>query len=110
MFFEEERKEDDASNEMEQVEEERYSTPYVVKTRLRAMVMNNKEEIIEIERKVKKLIKASIRISLFLNLFVLRCLENNKHIPKWDNIALFNTFALISLGSIRIERKRDEIC
>jgi hypothetical protein len=66
------RKEDDASNEMEEVEEERYSTPYFVKTGLRVLLMNNKELIVDIERKTKELARASIRISRFLNLFVLK--------------------------------------
>jgi hypothetical protein len=80
------RKEDDASNEMGEVEEERYSTPNVVKTGLREIVMNNEEVIFVIERKAKELTTASIRISGFLNLFVLRCLENNKDILKLNNI------------------------
>jgi hypothetical protein len=61
--LEKNRKEEDASNEIEKVEEERYSTPYVVKTGLRAIVMNNKEVIAVIERKSKELTRASIRIS-----------------------------------------------
>ncbi len=76
------RKEDDACNEMEEVEEERYSAPYIVKTGLRSILMNNEEVIAVIERKSKDLTRASIRISRFLNLFVLRCLENNKDIFK----------------------------
>jgi hypothetical protein len=38
---------------MEQMEKERYSTAYVVKTGLRAIVTNNKEVIAKIERKAK---------------------------------------------------------
>jgi hypothetical protein len=70
---------------MEQMEEEKYSTPYVVKIGLRAIVMNNEEVVAEIERKVEEWTRASIRISYFLNLFVLRYLENNKDIPKLIN-------------------------
>jgi hypothetical protein len=47
--------------------------------------MNNEEAITEIERKAKVLTKSSIRISCFLNLFVLRCLENNEDISKLNN-------------------------
>jgi hypothetical protein len=79
------RKEDDASKEMEEVDGERYSTPYFVKIGLSTILMNNEEVIAEIERKSKKLTRASIRISLFLILFVLSCLENNKHIPKLNS-------------------------
>ncbi len=79
------RKKDDSSVEMEEVEEERYSTLYVVKNGLRAILMNNIEVIDDIERKAKKPAGASIRISRFLNLFVLRCLENNKDIIELNN-------------------------
>jgi hypothetical protein len=48
------RKEDDVSNEIEEVEEERYSTSHVVKTELRAIIMNNEEVIAMIERKQRR--------------------------------------------------------
>jgi hypothetical protein len=70
---------------MGDVEEERYSTPYVVKNALGATVVNNKKLIVQIERKAKGLTSAFIRISRFLNLFVLRCLENTKYIPRLNN-------------------------
>jgi hypothetical protein len=56
-----------------------------VKNGLNIIVINNEGMIAEIERKAKELTRASIRISRFLNLFVLRCLENNKDISKLNN-------------------------
>jgi hypothetical protein len=79
------KKKDNTSNETEEVKEERYSTSHVKKTGLRAIITNNEEVIVKIERKAKELTRDSIRISHFLNLFVLRCLENNEYIPKLNN-------------------------
>jgi hypothetical protein len=44
--------------------------------------MNNQEVIAQLERKTKEMTRASIRISRFLNMFVLRCLKNNIEISK----------------------------
>jgi hypothetical protein len=103
------KKEDGASNEMEEVEEERYTTPYVMKSMLKAIVINNKELIAEIERKSKELTRTSIRISHFLNRFVLKCFENNKDIPKLNNSFIQYVCSAVYGKYKNLNRKRKEM-
>jgi hypothetical protein len=67
--------------------------------------MNNKKVIAEIERKAKELTRASIRISRFLNLFVLRSLENNKDIPNSSN-SFIQCVCTALLGKYKSPKKK----
>jgi hypothetical protein len=67
------------------LEENKFSNPYVAKVGLKSLLSNHPELAPKIQDKAKEITRVALRLSRFVGLFVLRCLEENVDIPKLDN-------------------------
>jgi hypothetical protein len=65
-------------------EEDQYSDPYVAKVGLKSLLSNHPELVPKIQDKAKEITRVALHLSRFINLFVLKCLEENVVIPKLD--------------------------
>ena len=61
-----------------------FSSHYVIKVGLRSLLANHLDIIPKIQERAMDMTRVSIRLTRFINLFVLRLLENKKTIPQFD--------------------------
>ena len=66
------------------VDKAQYSSHYVVKVGLSKLLINHPNLLPVIQKNAMEITGVSIRLTRFINLFVLRLLENNSLIPEFD--------------------------